>query len=112
MSDIPAPDMSHNGPMSDVDRETLVGVISEHGFLYQDIGPIHYVCHCGEHFLNRERWAVHVAVVAFGETLAQVKATARAEAWDEGWDARNDDYWSGDRNPYRSPSAPTDGGAQ
>jgi len=44
--------------------------------------------------------------------LVQAKGYAQREAWDEGWDARNDDYWSGDRNPYRSPSAPTDGGAQ
>lgn len=23
-----------------------------------------------------------------------------ATAWDEGWDARHENYWSGDENPY------------
>lgn len=30
-----------------------------HGYVYQYIGPIHYLCECGDHFLNRERWIAH-----------------------------------------------------
>jgi hypothetical protein len=30
-----------------------------HGYVYQYIGPIHYLCECGEYFLNRERWLAH-----------------------------------------------------
>ena len=30
-----------------------------HGYVYQYIGPIHYLCECGDCFLNRERWLAH-----------------------------------------------------
>lgn len=30
-----------------------------HGYRYQYIGPIHYLCECGDYFLNRQRWLVH-----------------------------------------------------
>jgi hypothetical protein len=30
-----------------------------HGYRYQYIGPIHYLCECGQYFLNRERWLAH-----------------------------------------------------
>lgn len=36
-----------------------------HGYVYQYLGPIHYLCECGEHFLNRERWLAHKAEAAF-----------------------------------------------
>lgn len=32
-----------------------------HGYVYQYIGPIHYLCECGDYFLNRERWLTHKA---------------------------------------------------
>ena len=32
-----------------------------HGYGYQYIGPIHYLCECGDYFLNRERWLAHKA---------------------------------------------------
>jgi hypothetical protein len=36
-----------------------------HGYVYQYIGPIHYLCECGDSFLNRDRWIAHKAVAAF-----------------------------------------------
>lgn len=33
-----------------------------HGYRYQYIGPIHYLCECGDHFLNRDRWMFHKGV--------------------------------------------------
>lgn len=30
-----------------------------HGYRYQYIGPIHFICECGDYFLNRERWLAH-----------------------------------------------------
>lgn len=35
-----------------------------HGYRYQYIGPIHYLCECGDAFLNRDRWIAHKAVAA------------------------------------------------
>lgn len=32
-----------------------------HGYGYQYIGPIHYLCECGRHFLNRDGWSTHRA---------------------------------------------------
>lgn len=32
-----------------------------HGYVYQYIGPIHYLCECGDQFLNRDRWIAHKA---------------------------------------------------
>lgn len=33
-----------------------------HGYVYQYIGPIHYLCECGDYFLNRGRWIAHKAL--------------------------------------------------
>lgn len=33
-----------------------------HGYGYQYIGPIHYLCECGDHFLNRDGWMFHKGV--------------------------------------------------
>lgn len=30
-----------------------------HGYVYQYIGPIHYLCECGDYFLGREGWLAH-----------------------------------------------------
>lgn len=30
-----------------------------HGYVYQYIGPIHYLCECGAYFLNRDGWMFH-----------------------------------------------------
>ncbi len=30
-----------------------------HGYVYQYIGPVHYLCECGASFLNRDRWLAH-----------------------------------------------------
>lgn len=34
-----------------------------HGYGYQYIGPIHYMCECGQHFLDREGWRRHRATL-------------------------------------------------
>lgn len=33
-----------------------------HGYVYQYIGPIHYLCECGGYFLNRDGWMFHKGV--------------------------------------------------
>lgn len=33
-----------------------------HGYVYQYIGPIHYLCECGGSFLNRDSWMLHKGV--------------------------------------------------
>ena len=42
-----------------VDEEEWYESGDGHGYVYQYIGPIHYLCECGDHFLNRERWLAH-----------------------------------------------------
>jgi len=86
MSDIPAPDMSHNGPMSAVDREALADVIWR---ATERLNPMN------EHIAD--------AILA-SDWLAQVKATARAEALEEAATAIENtpvNSWTL-RNAYRS----------
>lgn len=50
-----------NGPEKDAppsEKEWFEGG-DGHGYRYQYIGPIHYLCECGDYFLNRERWLAH-----------------------------------------------------
>lgn len=49
--------MSHNSP-EDASEHWHEGG-DGHGYGYQYIGPIHYLCECGAHFLDREGWRTH-----------------------------------------------------
>lgn len=64
-----------------------------HGYRYQYIGPIHYLCECEAYFLNRDGWIAHKALVPIAELSQEIDqwvADRRTAAADIGPDDRNE----------------------
>lgn len=58
-----------------------------HGYVYQYIGPIHYLCECGAYFLNRDGWMFHKgAESALADAAERIDALKDDEVpWNDAW---------------------------
>lgn len=62
----------------------------DHGYRYQYIGPIHYLCECGACFLNRDRWIAHKALAPILVLADEWEADGKRVGYDSREQHEND----------------------